>query len=708
MSLERPMLWCGPLSVVFLVVTLLLAGCGGGSAMSNGNATPTPSAPSPTITSVTVICTPSSIQTGQTSACAASVSGTGSFSTTVTWNASAGTISSSGILTAPSTPQTVTVMATSTQDSAKRGGANVTVAAAPSQPTITSVTVLCQTPVQTGATSNCTATVTGTGNFSSAVTWGASAGSISANGLLIAPATPQSVTVTATSVQDATKNGSTTVVVTASSSITSVRVSCQTPVQTNTTSQCAPVLAGTGNFSTAVTWMASAGGISTTGVLAAPDTAQSVTVTATSVQDTTKSGSATVTVTAAPLPMPAAPIVLGTPPTEQGYGLPVIAADANGNIDVAWVGESPFFARSTDGGKTFTPGLAIPPNNLNFSINGIAVIQMSLDAQGDINLMWSADVTGAGTAFANFFSRSVDGGQTFSAPVNVVTTAFGVRAKLAVQPHGTITVVWFDQTTSDLLAARSTDGVNFSNPTTVWTAVGNPMDLTALASPKGPIYVFWTQLITMSNCSILVSSSADGSTFTPTATISRSAGSCNQTPSATVDSNGNLDVAWDADGSLLFFNRSTDEGATFSMPTSIPTSASPLDQQIRVGADGTIYIAWDAQGGLFSHSDDNGATFSSRTTLSLSDSGLGCLQFGVDSCKDITVIGQGGRAVSIVLQRSTDDGLTFTDPITLSDFFYNYDPRLVIDSHGNVGVVYDVDGPPDVEYVRVPTTCSIQ
>jgi hypothetical protein len=406
--------------------------------------------------------------------------------------------------------------------------------------------------------------------------------------------------------------------------------------------------------------------------------------------------------------MPAAPIVLGTPPTEEGYGLPVITADAHGNIDVAWVGESPFFARSTDGGKTFTPGLAIPPNNLNFSINGIAVIQMSLDAQGDINLMWSADLTGAGTAFANFFSRSVNGGQTFSTPVNVVTTAFGVRAKLAVRPDGTISAVWFDQATSNLLAASSSDGVNFSKPTKVWTAVGNPMDLTVVASPKGPIYVFWTQLITMSNCSILFSSSADGSAFTPVATISGNAGSCNQTPSATVDSNGNLDVAWDADGTSLFFSRSTDEGVTFSSPTNIPTTASPLDQQIRVGSDGTIYIAWDAKGGLFSHSDDNGATFAPRTTLSLSDSGLGGLQFGVDSCKDITVIGQGGQAVSIVLQRSTDDGATFTAPITLSDLFFNYDPRLVIDLRGNVGVVYDVDGPPEVEYVRVPTTCSIQ
>src|SRR6202040_4123944 len=102
-------------------------------------------------------------------------------------------------------------------------------------------------------------------NFSNAVTWSASAGAISSAGVLTAPSSPQSVTVTATSVQDTTKSGSATVIVTAATSITSVTVSCQTPIQTNTTSQCMETVAGTGNFSNAVTWMASVGSISNGG-----------------------------------------------------------------------------------------------------------------------------------------------------------------------------------------------------------------------------------------------------------------------------------------------------------------------------------------------------------------------------------------------------------------------------------------------------------
>jgi hypothetical protein len=69
------------------------------------------------------------VQSGGTSQCSATITGTGSFSSTVTWSASAGSISTGGLLTAPtvSTTTSVTVTATSTQDTSKFGMATVTV-----------------------------------------------------------------------------------------------------------------------------------------------------------------------------------------------------------------------------------------------------------------------------------------------------------------------------------------------------------------------------------------------------------------------------------------------------------------------------------------------------------------------------------------------------------------------------------------------------
>ena len=254
--------------------------------------------PSSSITSVSVSCAPATVVTGATSQCSATVQGTGSYSSAVTWRTSAGTINSSGLLTAPGSSGSVTVTETSTQDTSKSGSTTVTVQTGSGTSSITSVSVSC-TPstVVTGATSQCSATVQGTGSYSSAVTWRTSTGTITSSGLLTAPGSSGSVTVTATSSQDTTKSGSATVTVQPSSTITSVAVSCTpTTVAPSATSQCSATVQGTGNYSAAVTWKTSAGTIDSSGLLTAPGSSGSVTVTATSTQDTTKSGTATVTV----------------------------------------------------------------------------------------------------------------------------------------------------------------------------------------------------------------------------------------------------------------------------------------------------------------------------------------------------------------------------------------------------------------------------
>lgn len=184
---------------------LLLAACGGGSSSST-----------PTITLVGASCNPTSIVSLATSQCTASVSGTGSFSSTVFWTASGGgTISAtSGLFTAATVPYStqVSITATSTQDSSKTGTTTITVAAAG---TVSSVTATCApATVQTGQSSSCSATVIGTGNFSPNVTWSANGGTINPISGLFNSASPGTFTITATSQQDSTKLGTSTVAVT--------------------------------------------------------------------------------------------------------------------------------------------------------------------------------------------------------------------------------------------------------------------------------------------------------------------------------------------------------------------------------------------------------------------------------------------------------------------------------------------------------------
>lgn len=148
----------GLLYALLLSVPLLFASaCGGGGGGTGGGGST-----SPTITSVTVSCTPTSVQTGQTSQCSATVTGTGSYSSAVTWSAVSGTVTSSGLYTAPATVPASgsdTIKATSTQDSTKTGTTSVTVTAAPALGTI-SISPASAT-VALGGSSPFTLTVTG-------------------------------------------------------------------------------------------------------------------------------------------------------------------------------------------------------------------------------------------------------------------------------------------------------------------------------------------------------------------------------------------------------------------------------------------------------------------------------------------------------------------------------------------------------------------
>jgi hypothetical protein len=192
--------------VVLLACALIaeMLACGGG-----GKAV---SAPAATVISVSAACTPSSVNAGATSQCMASVQGTGSYSNTVTWAASSGTINSSGLFTASAASGQVKLTATSVEDQTKSAATAVTVQ--PSASTITGVAVTCNpTSLFTNSTSQCNAQVSGTGAYSAAVTWAATVGTVSGSGLFTAPASAGTETITATSVQDPTRSAAASLIV---------------------------------------------------------------------------------------------------------------------------------------------------------------------------------------------------------------------------------------------------------------------------------------------------------------------------------------------------------------------------------------------------------------------------------------------------------------------------------------------------------------
>ena len=237
--------------------------------------------------SVSVSPAATSLQTGQQKQFSSTVNGT--TNTAVTWSSAGGTITSAGMYTAPSAAGTYTITATSAADSTKSASAVVTVAQA--QQVAVSVSPGTAS-IQSGAQQQFIASVSGSTN--TAVAWSASGGTITTSGLYVAPTAAGTYTVTATSAADSTKSASAVVTVAQSQQV-AISVSPGTAsIQSGAQQQFTASVSGSSN--TAVTWSASGGTITTSGLYVAPSAAGTYTVTATSAADSTKSASAVVTV----------------------------------------------------------------------------------------------------------------------------------------------------------------------------------------------------------------------------------------------------------------------------------------------------------------------------------------------------------------------------------------------------------------------------
>ncbi len=174
----------------------------------------------------------------------------GTTPTSVTWSivegATGGSITTTGMYTAPMSSGTFHVVATSAADSTKSASATVSV-----QPPSVAIAINPTTAAVNGCnTAKFAATVTNTSN--TAVTWsvqeGTAGGTVDATGLYTAPSTPGTYHVVATSQADATKTAVATVTV--STQVLAVSVTPTAPsVQTGgTVSFTATVTTSCGQF----------------------------------------------------------------------------------------------------------------------------------------------------------------------------------------------------------------------------------------------------------------------------------------------------------------------------------------------------------------------------------------------------------------------------------------------------------------------------
>jgi hypothetical protein len=225
----------------------------------------------PTVTGVTVSPKTPVAEAGDVLAFSATVSGTNSPAQTVTWEVSrsAGTLKAGTAfmdatlnLASDETTGTLTVTATSTADATKSDTATVTVYAAGTKPTVTSVGVSPSTAsVDRGATRTFTATVSGTNSPAQTVTWAVSGGgsgtAISAGGVLTVASGESAATLTvrATSTVDSAKSGTATVTVTGGSAPPSPGTTAGLYAGTSTTAINVSAMSGSGLLEKSINWL---------------------------------------------------------------------------------------------------------------------------------------------------------------------------------------------------------------------------------------------------------------------------------------------------------------------------------------------------------------------------------------------------------------------------------------------------------------------
>lgn len=354
---------------------------------------------------------------------------TGTTNTSVAWSLSpaVGTISASGLYTAPtslSSQQTVGVTATSMANNSKKATANLTI-----MPVVSVSVTPASATVGAGQSQQFAAAVSGSTN--TGVNWSLNpaVGTI-LNGLYTAPSsvtTQQTVGVLATSAADPTKSSVAIVTLTPGSAVS---ISMSPASATLTASQAQQFTASvSGTSNTAVTWTLnpSVGAISASGLYTAPSSItspQSVTVTATSAADTTKTASATVTLNPPGLTINTTSLPLGVTNTPYSATL----AATGGTTPYNWTLSS----------GQLPPGVALsmPTGAFSGMPTAAGTYNMTVQVTDAAGHMASVALTVLISAGLTVTSLSLPNGTTGSAYTATLTAAGGTAPYTLVLASG--------------------------------------------------------------------------------------------------------------------------------------------------------------------------------------------------------------------------------------------------------------------------------
>jgi hypothetical protein len=250
---------------------------------------------------------------------------------------------------------------------------------------------------------------------------------------------------------------------------------------------------------------------------------------------------------------------------------PSVAINARGEIAVVWVDQAAkavLFQRFSPDGKK---QLDRPTNvsRLPRTFSWLPRVAIAPDAPDAVFVLWQEIIFSGGSHGGDIlFARSIDGGRSFSQPVNLSRSQGG-------------------------------DGKGRINRE-IWH--NGSLDL--VAGPDGALYAAWTEY----EGALWLSRSGDGGrSFSPAQRIAaEGARHPARAPSLALGPDRTLYLAWttgEDEGADIHLARSTDGGASFGRPERVAPSSNYSDApKLAVGPGGVLHLAYaESSGGPFAH-----------------------------------------------------------------------------------------------------------
>jgi hypothetical protein len=335
---------------------------------------------------------------------------------------------------------------------------------------------------------------------------------------------------------------------------------------------------------------------------------------------------------------------------------------------------------------TFLPSVQVNADSGNL-VNEFAPV-IALSKEGHMYVVWNGDET----VKSIFFSRSTDGGQSFSPAVRLNDTvayppSYSVyQPDIALDSAGTIFVVWHDYrqwfddnawtSPIDIFMDKSTDGgltwhtdVQASSGSGAYPWHSQPS--IAIDGKSGDIYISFTDFDRyypqgdQGDVSVAVSRN-HGETFDSKVRVDDTPDSllAIQTfSSITYDAaHASVDVVFNDNrngGTDIYLARSIDSARTFpsNVLVNLDTTGNQEEPTVKAARSGDLYVVWK--------------------------------DWGADPTPT-----EAPYDNDMLIARSTDGGASFSAGVTINDthlnaeYSYNFPPRLAIDDSGTVHVAW--------------------